>query len=54
MPWISKMLDEPRKWSRNIRLFFIANLLYQMGTGMFSVLYNLYIQELGFGDDMNG
>ncbi|MGW9527390.1 MFS transporter [Paenibacillus terrae] len=54
MPWISKMLDEPRKWPRNIRLFFIANLLYQMGTGMFSVLYNLYIQGLGFGDDMNG
>uniref|UniRef100_UPI00406C4084 MFS transporter n=1 Tax=Paenibacillus sp. FSL R10-2782 TaxID=2954661 RepID=UPI00406C4084 len=54
MPWINKMLDEPRKWPRNIRLFFIANLLYQMGTGMFSVLYNLYIQGLGFGDDMNG
>lgn len=52
--WISKMLEEPRKWPRNIRLFFMANLLYQMGTGMFSVLYNLYIQKLGFDDDMNG
>ncbi|WP_018754569.1 MFS transporter [Paenibacillus terrigena] len=41
-------------WNRNIRLFFIANILFQIGTGMFSVLYNLYIQALGYQDDMNG
>lgn len=34
--------------------FFLANLLYQIGTGMFSVLYNLYIQALGYEDTMNG
>ncbi|MEC0370571.1 MFS transporter [Paenibacillus chibensis] len=39
---------------RNIKLFFLANLLYQIGTGMFSVLYNLYIQALGYSDTMNG
>ncbi|MEB9898059.1 MFS transporter, partial [Bacillus cereus] len=45
---------EIRSWNRNIQLFFIANLLYQIGTGMFSVLYNLYIQSLGYSDQMNG
>nr|WP_154886184.1 MFS transporter [Paenibacillus xylanexedens] len=41
-------------WSRNIQLFFLASLLYQIGNGMFSVLYNLYIQGLGYDDTMNG
>lgn len=45
---------EWRGWSRNIRLFFLANMLYQIGTGMFSVLYNLYIHELGYADSMSG
>lgn len=41
-------------WPRNVKLFFLANLLYQIGGGMFSVLYNLYIQGIGYGDAMNG
>ncbi|WP_425501842.1 MFS transporter [Saccharibacillus deserti] len=41
-------------WPRNVKLFFAANLLYQIGGGMFSVLYNLYIQGIGYGDAMNG
>lgn len=41
-------------WPRNVKLFFIANLLYQIGGGMFSVLYNLYIQGIGYNDAMNG
>ncbi|RUT48663.1 MFS transporter [Paenibacillus anaericanus] len=40
--------------SPNIKLFFLANVLFQIGGGMFSVLYNLYIQDLGYGDTMNG
>ena len=40
--------------TRNIRLFFLANMLFQIGTGMFSVLYNLYIHELGYPDAMIG
>ncbi|UOK65898.1 MFS transporter [Paenibacillus sp. OVF10] len=46
--------DEIRGWSRNIQLFFLASILYQIGNGMFSVLYNLYIQGLGYNDTMNG
>ena len=45
---------EMKSWPRNIQLFFLANILYQMGGGMFSVLYNLYIQGLGFDVSMNG
>nr|WP_157059973.1 MFS transporter [Saccharibacillus kuerlensis] len=41
-------------WPRNVKLFFAANLLYQIGGGMFSVLYNLYIQGIGYTDAMNG
>lgn len=40
--------------SINIKLFFLANVLFQIGGGMFSVLYNLYIQGLGYEDAMNG
>ncbi|MDP4097615.1 MFS transporter [Paenibacillus sp. P96] len=43
-----------QQWPRNIRLFFIANILYQIGGGMFSVLYNLYIQSLGYSESMTG
>lgn len=46
--------NEIRSWPHNVRLFFWANLFYQIGTGMFSVLYNLYIQGLGYPDVMNG
>ncbi|RUT36540.1 MFS transporter [Paenibacillus zeisoli] len=48
------MISEVRSWSRNIQLFFLANIFYQIGTGIFSLLYNLYIQGLGYGDTMNG
>ncbi|OAB45478.1 MFS transporter [Paenibacillus glacialis] len=40
--------------SLNIKLFFLANVLFQIGGGMFSVLYNLYIQGLGYEDAMTG
>ncbi|KOR89845.1 MFS transporter [Paenibacillus solani] len=54
MGFIHRSANEIRFWPRNIKLFFLANVLYQFGTGMFSVLYNLYIQSLGYNDSMNG
>lgn len=41
-------------WPCNIQLFFLASVLCQVGSGMFSVLYNVYIQKLGYNDTMNG
>lgn len=43
-----------KDWNRNILLFFAASILYQIGTGVFSVLYNLYIHSLGYDDSMSG
>ncbi|MGO4108640.1 MFS transporter [Paenibacillus sp. YAF4_2] len=54
MKFIQSTAAEWNGWSRNIRLFFLANMLYQFGTGLFSVLYNLYIHELGYPDAMSG
>ncbi|ANS73406.1 MFS transporter [Paenibacillus yonginensis] len=54
MGFIQTARWELNRWSGNIKLFFLANILYQIGTGMFGVLYNLYIQELGYNDAMNG
>lgn len=42
------------RWDRNIKLFFLSNLLFQAGSGLFSVLYNLYVQALGYGQALNG
>ncbi|GMK48716.1 MFS transporter [Paenibacillus glycanilyticus] len=54
MKFIQSTAAEWRGWSRSIRLFFLSNMLYQFGTGLFSVLYNLYIHELGYPDAMSG
>lgn len=51
---IQQSAKEWKDWPRNIKLFFLANVLYQIGTGMFGVLYNLYIKGLGYPDAMNG
>lgn len=54
MRFFHHLSREIKHWPVNIRLFFLANLLYQTGTGMFGVLYNLYIKDLGYADSMNG
>jgi MFS family permease len=39
---------------RNIRLFFLAAFLSQIGGGFFGILYNLYIKSLGLPDTVAG
>lgn len=41
-------------FNRNIRLFMLANMFIQIGMGIFAVMYNLYIKELGFPETLNG
>jgi MFS family permease len=43
-----------KTYNRNIRLTFIANILTQIGLGVFMVIYNFYIRELGFNELVNG
>lgn len=54
MRFFQQINTDIKQWNRNIRLFFLANIFYQVGSGMFSVLYNLYIQSLGYNENING
>lgn len=48
--WKMKFLS----FNRNIKLFMLANVLIQIGMGVFMVMYNLYIKELGMPETING
>ncbi|CAM3177834.1 MFS transporter [Filibacter tadaridae] len=41
-------------FNKNVKLFMLANVLIQIGMGVFMVMYNLYIKELGMPETVNG
>jgi MFS family permease len=41
-------------YNRNVRLFLWANFFFQIGMGMFMIMYNLYIRALGYDQVMLG
>ncbi|WP_277587124.1 MFS transporter [Psychrobacillus antarcticus] len=41
-------------FNRNVKMFMLANILIQIGMGIFAVMYNLYIKELGYPETLNG
>ncbi len=43
-----------KSYNRNVRLFLLASVLANIGMGIFMVIYNYYIRELGFNEHMNG
>ncbi|SHG59814.1 MFS transporter [Ornithinibacillus halophilus] len=43
-----------KTYNKNIKLAIIANLFSQIGLGMFMVIYNFYIRELGLSQSVNG
>ena len=47
-------LDQLRRFSSNARLFLLFILLSFLGDGLFLVLYNLYLLQLGFREDFIG
>lgn len=51
---MKKWLQQVKSYNKNIRIFIIANILIQIGMGVFSVMYNLYIRELGLPEAVNG
>ncbi|MGM9948925.1 MAG: MFS transporter [Lysinibacillus sp.] len=51
---MKKWLQQVKSYNRNIRIFIMANILIQIGMGVFSVMYNLYIRELGLPEAVNG
>ncbi|WP_144512248.1 MFS transporter [Bacillus sp. FJAT-22090] len=52
--WLQDWKTKITSFNKNIRLFMLANVLIQIGMGVFSVMYNLYIKELGFPETVNG
>lgn len=51
---ISEWIDHLHGYSRNVKLFFWFNLLWNTGLGMFGVIYNLYIKSLGYEQEAVG
>ncbi|KYG90722.1 multidrug transporter [[Bacillus] sp. KCTC 13219] len=52
--WLHEWGRSLKSFNRNIRLFILSNVLIQIGMGVFSVMYNLYIRELGLPESVNG
>ncbi|MGO1060236.1 MFS transporter [Planococcus sp. FY231025] len=54
MVWAADMKMKIMSFNRNIKLFMLANVMIQIGLGVFMVMYNLYIKELGMPETVNG
>ncbi|KZE36524.1 multidrug transporter [Bhargavaea cecembensis] len=54
MNWLKEWKKKVSGFSRNVRLFILANILIQIGMGVFAVMYNLYIKALGMPETVNG
>ncbi|WP_433744232.1 MFS transporter [Falsibacillus pallidus] len=54
MGWLNKWNASWMSFNKNIRMAILANIFGQVGLGIFMVIYNFYIRELGFADNMNG
>lgn len=52
--WFADWKKKMSSFNRNVKMFMLANILIQIGMGVFMVMYNLYIKELGFPETLNG
>ncbi|MFC0559404.1 MFS transporter [Halalkalibacter alkalisediminis] len=52
--FFGEWLNQLKTYNQNVRLFLLASVLSNIGMGIFMVIYNYYIRELGFDDHMNG
>ena len=52
--WFTNWKKSIASFNKNIKMFMLANVLIQVGMGVFIVMYNLYIKELGFPETLNG
>ncbi|QKS72216.1 MFS transporter [Paenalkalicoccus suaedae] len=46
--------DQFKQYNKNVRLFLLSSILVNIGMGIFMIIYNYYIRELGFNDQTNG
>ncbi|MDG5470367.1 MFS transporter [Jeotgalibacillus sp. ET6] len=54
MNWIKNEALKVRSYHSNVKMFLLATVFLQIGLGMFMVIYNFYIRELGYDDAVNG
>ncbi|KOP80092.1 MFS transporter [Cytobacillus solani] len=54
MAFYQEWASQIKGYNRNIRLAFMANIFTQIGFGIFMVIYNFYIRELGYNEQING
>lgn len=54
MAFYKEWAGQFKGYNRNIKLAFMANILTQIGFGIFMVIYNFYIRELGYSESVNG
>lgn len=54
MKWFGEWTRQVTAFNRNVKLFMLGNVLVQIGMGVFMVMYNLYIRELGMPETVNG
>jgi MFS family permease len=51
---IADYVDRMKSFSKNSKLFLLSHTLTTVGMGIFSVIFNLYILELGFSASFLG
>ncbi|MDT8858690.1 MFS transporter [Alkalihalobacillus sp. MEB130] len=52
--FVGEWNEQFKNYNHNVRLFLLASILVNIGMGIFMVIYNYYIRELGYSDQMNG
>jgi len=52
--WLRNWVLTINSFNSNIKMFILANILIQIGMGIFMVMYNLYIRGLGYSETVNG
>ncbi|MEH7225824.1 MFS transporter [Bacillus sp. JJ1566] len=43
-----------KSYNQNIKLFIFTTIFTQLGMGMFTIMYNFYVRELGYSEQTNG
>ena len=52
--WLTELITTIKSFNINIRNYMLANFCTQIGMGVFMVMYNIYIKELGLSESVNG
>jgi MFS family permease len=54
MAFYREWANQIQGYNRNIKLALLGTVFIQIGMGIFMVIYNFYIRELGFSEEVNG